>query len=494
MVGPSVADERMSDGARRFFGRPAQLVFWIVVVALIGYLLGPGAEYWPLRWWPFQTTPRVAVVEAPPTTSAPPGWTDAAKAALPAVVNVATVRSTKLPDDPFFRMFFGRNRLPRREHGLGSGVIVTADGYVLTNNHVVEGAQDIRVTLADRREMTARLIGTDSKTDLAVLKLPGGGYPVVAVADSNRVEVAEVVLALGNPFGLSQTVTQGIVSAVGRANVGIADYEDFIQTDAPINPGNSGGALVDVRGALIGINTAILSKTGGYTGIGFAVPVNMARQVMDQLVKRGRLTRGYLGVAVQQVTPALARGLGVSAARGIVVGDVALDSPAARAGLRRGDVITAVDGKPIDDAGQFRNLIAGSAPGTTRKLTILRDGQAQTLDVPLGDAPQRAPATAGRPGVPERPGLSVTDLTPEVARTLGLPSGLQSAVVTDVVPGSPAAEAGLRPGDVIQEVNRKPVRSAQEFAREVEQARGRDVVVLVNRGGSTAYAVIERAG
>jgi len=303
-----------------------------------------------------------------------------------------------------------------------------------------------------------------------------------------------VVLALGNPFGLSQTVTQGIVSAVGRANVGIADYEDFIQTDAPINPGNSGGALVDVRGALIGINTAILSKTGGYTGIGFAVPVNMARQVMDQLVKRGRLTRGYLGVAVQQVTPALARGLGVSAARGIVVGDVALDSPAARAGLRRGDVITAVDGKPIDDAGQFRNLIAGSAPGTTRKLTILRDGQAQTLDVPLGDAPQRAPATAGRPGVPERPGLSVTDLTPEVARTLGLPPGLQGAVVTDVVPGSPAAEAGLRPGDVIQEVNRKPVRSAQEFAREVEQARGRDVVVLVNRGGSTAYAVIERAG
>jgi S1-C subfamily serine protease len=321
MVGPSVASERVSPRSMRFYSPAAQLTFWVLGIVLAWYLIGPGAER--LRWWwPFHRAPRVAVVEAPPSASPPPGWTAAAKAALPAVVNVATARAAKLPDDPFSRLFFG-HRPPRRERGLGSGVIVTADGFVLTNNHVIEGAQDIRVTLADRREVSARLVGTDPKTDLAVLKLPGAGYPVVALADSSRVEVAEVVLALGNPFGLSQTVTQGIVSAVGRADLGIADYEDFIQTDAPINPGNSGGALVDARGALIGINTAIFSQTGGSQGIGFAVPVNMARQVMDQLVRRGRLTRGYLGVSLQQVAPALARGLGVSAERGVVVSGAA---------------------------------------------------------------------------------------------------------------------------------------------------------------------------
>ena len=492
MVGPSVASERVSPRSMRFYSPAAQLIFWILGIVLAWYLIGPGAErlHW---WWPFHRTPRVAVIEAPPSASPPPGWTAAAKAALPAVVNVATARPAKLPDDPFSRLFFG-NRPPRRERGLGSGVIVTADGFVLTNNHVVEGAQDIRVTLADRREVSARLVGTDPKTDLAVLKLPGAGYPVVALADSSRVEVAEVVLALGNPFGLSQTVTQGIVSAVGRADLGIADYEDFIQTDAPINPGNSGGALVDARGALIGINTAIFSQTGGSQGIGFAVPVNMARQVMDQLVRRGRLTRAYLGVSLQEVTPALARGLGVSAERGVIVGDVAPDSPAARAGLKRGDVILAVDGTPVDDVGRLRNLIAGTAPGTTLKLTVLRDGREQTLDVAVAEMPERGPATAARPSAPERPGLSVADVTPEVAKKLGLPPGLAGALVTEVIPGGPAAEAGLRPGDVIQEVNRKPVRSAAEFAREVEQARGRDIVVLVNRGGSTAYAVIERAG
>jgi len=494
MVGPSVAHERMSDGAQRFFSRPAQLVFWIGLLALLLFVVRPALEHAPRRWWPFESTPRARVVEAPPTTAPPPGWTDAAKAALPAVVNVATARVMKVPDNPFFRTLFGGQSIPRRERGIGSGVIVTADGYVLTNNHVVEGAQDIRVTLSDRREVTARVIGTDPRTDLAVLKLPGNGYPVVALADSSRVEVAEVVLALGNPFGLSHTVTQGIVSAVGRADVGIADYEDFIQTDAPINPGNSGGALVDARGALIGINTAIVSPTGGFSGIGFAVPVNMARQVMDQLVKRGHLTRGYLGVAVQEVTAALARGLGVSAQHGILVGDVAPESPAARAGLRRGDVITAVDGKPVDDVGRFRNLVASTEPGTALKLTVLRDGREQTVDVTVAESPKRAPTSAAAPNLPERPGLSVSDVTPEVGRALGLPPDVRGAVVTDVVPGGPAAEAGLRPGDVIVEVNRKRVQSPQDVVRELQQARGRDVVVLVNRGGSTAYAVLEGAG
>jgi serine protease Do len=312
------------------------------------------------------------------------------------------------------------------------------------------------------------------------------------VGDSSRVEVAEVVLAIGNPFGLSQTVTMGIVSAVGRANVGIADYEDFIQTDAAINPGNSGGALVSAGGALIGINTAIFSETGGYMGIGFAVPVNMARQVMEQLVRRGRLDRGYLGLAVQELTPAMARGLGLKTERGVVVADVVPEGPAARAGLRRGDVITAVDGKPVDDAGHFRNLVGNAPPGTPLRLTVLRDGGEQPVEVATGESPQRAPAAAAASRRPDGPGVSLADLTPELARKLGLPPGVQGAVVASVAPGGLAAEAGLRPGDVILEVNRQPVRGAQDAARALEQAGGRDAALLVNRAGSTAYVVMER--
>ena len=376
----------------------------------------------------------------------------------------------------------------------GRGSSSPRDGYVLTNNHVVDGAEDIRVTLSDRRELKARLVGADPKTDLAVLKLPGSGYSVLPVGDSSRVEVAEVVLAIGNPFGLAQTVTMGIVSAVGRANVGIADYEDFIQTDAAINPGNSGGALVSAGGALIGINTAIFTQSGGYMGIGFAVPINMARQVMDQLVTRGRLNRGYLGVAVQDVTPAIARGLGLSVEGGILVSDVTPGGPAAQAGLQRGDVITSIDGKPVTDVGHFRNLVAGTAPGTRVQLTILRNGRQQAAEVAIGEAPEPARPVAAAPARSQAglPDVAVTDVTPEVAQRLGLPPAVQGAVVTRVASGGPAAEAGLRPGDVIQEVNRQPVRSARDFARAVEQAGDRDVVALVNRGGTTTYVVIER--
>ncbi len=306
--------------------------------------------------------------------------------------------------------------------------------------------------------------------------------------------MAEVVLAIGDPFGLSQTVTMGIVSAVGRANVGVVDYEDFIQTDAAINPGNSGGALVTARAELIGINTAIFTQSGGYMGIGFAVPVNMTRQVMDQLVTRGRMTRGYLGVAVQDLTPAVKRGLGLSAVRGVLVGDVTPDSPAARAGLRRGDVIIAIDGKSVDDVGHFRNLVAGTTPGTKVRLTIVRDEREQTLEFAVGELPERTPVAAKVRDQPDSLGLSVVDVTPEVARRLKLSPGLQGAVVADVVPGGLAAEAGLRPGDVIPEINRKPVRSAQDFVQAIQQAGDRDLVMLVNRGGGSGYVVIERAG
>src|SRR3989442_9105370 len=332
---------------------------------------------------------------------------------MPAVVNIASARTVRGPagpptpffSDPFFRFFFSPERAPRRERSLGSGVIVTRDGYVLTNNHVVEGAQDIRVTLGDRREFTARLVGADSKTDIAVLKLPAGSFTIIPLGDSKRVDVAEVVLAIGNPFGLSQTVTMGIVSAVGRANLGIADYEDFIQTDAAINPGNSGGALVNARGELIGINTAIFSQNGGYMGIGFAVPVNMGRQVMEQIIKRGRLTRGYRGLTVQDLTPAVARGLGLWEARGVLVGDVSPDGPAPAAGIRRGDVITAVDDKPVDDVGHFRNLVADTPPGTRVRLTVKRDGREEPIEVAVGELPDRTP-TAAAAGAPGRPGAA----------------------------------------------------------------------------------------
>jgi serine protease Do len=474
------------------------LLLWVAIVAAGFLVFGSG---WELArgWWPTsRSVPAVAV--APANVGAPPsGWTAVAKAAMPAVVNISSSKTVRGPGgsapffaDPFFRFFPTPERAPRRERSLGSGVIVTPDGYVLTNSHVVEGADQIQVTLDDRREFKAKLIGADPKSDLAVLKLPGSGFATMVLGDSSKVEVAEVVLAIGNPFGLDRTVTMGIVSAVGRANLGIADYEDFIQTDAAINPGNSGGALVNGSGVLIGINTAIFSESGGYQGIGFAVPVNMARQVMNQLVSRGRLSRGYLGVTVQELTPAMARGLGLSTPRGILVSDVSPDGPAAQAGLNRGDVIVAIDGKPVTDVGHFRNHIAGTPPGTKEKLTILRDGREQSLDVAIAEIPERATVAASMPARPEGPGLEVVDLTPEIARRLGLPPGVQGAVVARIQPGGVAAEAGLRPGDVVQEVNRRPVRSAKDFTRALAEAGGQDVVMVVNRGGTTAYVIIER--
>jgi serine protease Do len=485
-----------------FFGRWGQGLFWAVLLVAGWFLLGPGAGRWP-GGWPFGR-PAPSVVVAQPGGGAPGGWTAVARAVMPAVVNIASARSVRTPEqgplapfftDPFFRYFFGGpETAPRRERSLGSGVLVTADGYVLTNHHVVEGAEDIRVTLADRREFQARLVGTDPRTDLAVLKLPGTGFPVVPLGDSARVAVAEVVLAVGNPFGLGQTVTMGIVSAVGRANVGIADYEDFIQTDAAINPGNSGGALVNTRGELIGINTAIFTQSGGSMGIGFAIPIDMARHVMEQLVTRGRVVRGYVGVAVQDLTPAMARALGLSDARGVLVADVVPDGPAAAAGLQRGDVIAAIDGRPVEDAGHFRNQVALTTPGARVRLTVVRQGRERALEVRVGELPEQRPAASR--AVRETPdplGLTVADLTPEGAARLGLPPGTRGALVTEVMPGGLAAEAGLRPGDVILEVNRRPVRSAREFVEAVRQSGRADLVLLVNRGGSTAFVLIERA-
>jgi len=456
--------------------------------------------------------PFSAVAAAPPVaTSRPvPDFTAVAKAAMPAVVNISSARIVRAPEggpffsDPFFRFFFGEEffrqfRVPRerREQSLGSGVLVKPEGIILTNNHVVENAKEVRVTLADKREFSARIVGTDPKTDLAVLRIAGGPFPVLALGDSDRVEVAEPVIAIGNPFGLSQTVTQGIISAVGRANVGITDYEDFLQTDAAINPGNSGGALVNARGELIGINTAIFSQTGGYMGIGFAIPSNMARTVMEQILKSGKVARGWLGVSIQDVTPAAARSLGLPEPRGALVGDVSPKSPAASAGLQRGDVILRLDGKPVEDSGHLRNLVASTPPGTTVSLTILREGKEQRMSVVVGEQPSERTAAREEapPTEPTRElGLIVTDPTPDLLRRLDLPRGARGALVREVQPGSPAQEAGLRPGDLIQEVNRRPIRSAREFAERVRQEKGKDLLLLVNRGGSTAFVVVEGSG
>ncbi|MBM4442066.1 MAG: Do family serine endopeptidase [Candidatus Rokubacteria bacterium] len=465
-----------------------------VAVALVAVLAGAfvltgGMDR--LRWQ--QAVQRQEPVLASPRSGGvtPEGWTGVAKAAMPAVVNIATSRGGERRD--LLRFFLGDpDAGAPRAQGLGSGVIVTQDGYVLTNNHVVEGARQIVVTLADRRELKGALVGADPKTDLAVVKLPASGLPALVLA-SGRAEVAEVVLAIGSPFGLTQTVTQGIVSAIGRANLGIADYEDFIQTDAAINPGNSGGALVNARGELIGINTAIVSQTGGSSGIGFAVPTTMARQVLEHVVKNGKVTRGYLGVSVQEATPRLTRALNVAVERGIVVVEVVPDGPAARAGLRRGDVITAVDGTPVDDVGQFRNLVAATPPGTRVTLTFARERErAQQAEVVVGELSDRAPAVASSGATPGPLGLAVTEATPEVARRLGVAPGTRGVVVADVTPGSRAAQAGIRPGDVILEVNRQPVGSVEELTRAFLQAKDGDLVVLVNRRGAVAYIPIER--
>jgi serine protease Do len=398
--------------------------------------------------------------------------------------------------DPLFRQFFGDDsggrQAPReeREQGLGSGVIVSPEGYILTNNHVVDGATDVRVTLLDKREFKASIVGTDPKTDVAVLKIDGSDLPQITVGDSSKVQVGDYALAIGNPFGVGQTVTMGIISATGRGGLGIEDYEDFIQTDAPINPGNSGGALVNDRGELIGINTAILSHgSGGNQGIGFAVPVNLARMVMDQIMKNGKVTRAYLGIVPQDVTPAMARAFGVKEHDGALVGDVSPNSPAQRAGVERGDIILQVNGKPVLDANSLRMNISMMLPDSTVTLKVLRDGSTRDLTAKLGEleppkgerASSESPTSSG--GLE---GVSVENLTPQASRQLGLPAGTAGVVVTDISPESPIADSDLQEGDVIQEVNHKPVRSVSEFQKLMHDA-GKEPLLLVNRHGNTFF-------
>jgi serine protease Do len=359
----------------------------------------------------------------------------------------------------------------------------------LTNNHVIDGATDVRVTFADKRQLDAKVIGSDPKTDIAVLKVQGTGFSAITIGDSSKVQVGDYALAIGDPFGVGQTVTMGIVSAMNRGNLGIEDYEDFIQTDAPINPGNSGGALVNDRGELIGINTAILSHgSGGNEGIGFAVPVNLAREVMDQIMDHGKVNRAYLGVIIQDVTPSISKAMGLKEMKGVLIGDVSPSGPAQKSGIKRGDIILEVNGKPVSDSRDLRMNISMMKANAIVKLRILRDGSQSDMNVTLGDLPDQKEQAKVEEGHSEGAleGVTLENLDGQTARQLGLPATTSGVVVTDISPSSPLVNAGLRTGDVIQEVNHQPVKNVSQLEEAVRKA-GKNPLLLVNRKGNTLF-------
>ena len=431
---------------------------------------------------------------------------DIAERATPSVVNVASRRTVKnrgQQQDEMFRFFFGpRGGEPeeREQRGLGSGVIYSKDGLVLTNNHVIEGADEITVQTSDGTDYDAEVVGTDEKSDVAVLRLKGTPKDLVPirVGDSTNLRVGDVVLAIGNPFGFSQTVTMGIVSAKGRSETGIVDYADFIQTDAAINPGNSGGALVNMQGELVGINTAIISRSGGYQGIGFAIPSNMASQIAKSLLEHGRVVRGWLGIGIQDVDPDLAGALSLPTADGVLVSDVEPASPADKGGLQRGDVILTVDGKKTNSSTQLRNLIAEAGANKKVELAILRGGKPQSLSMTLGELKTDKPEAAKGEPSGARPeslqGLQVEPLTPNLRARLELPSTIkQGVVITGVAPGSVAQSAGLAPGDVVLELNKQPVGSVQELRDAYKKPSPKGgVLLLIYREGRTRYVVLGR--
>jgi len=449
-------------------------------------------------------TPAAALPALSPVP-APGGYADLVERVAPSIV---TVRSERLVETagyrsrgrrgeqlpPFFRGFgLPDDQQPRRQSGLGSGVVVNTDGTILTNHHVVEGAGKVKVELSDRRTFEARVVGTDAPSDLAVLKIEAKGLRALSLGDSDAVRVGDVVLAFGNPLGVGQTVTMGIVSAKGRATgFGDGSFEDFLQTDAPINQGNSGGALVSTSGQLVGINSQILSGSGGNIGIGFAIPAQMARSVMTQLVGGGEVHRGLLGVTVQGVTSDLAQSLGLPDVAGALVSDVTPDSPAARAGIERGDVLVRLEGQPVTDANVLRNRIASTRPGSTVSVGLVRDGQEKTVRVELGELKTARTAGGGAPEREEsgRLGLAVQPLRPEDAKELGI-SSKTGLLVSEVDPDGPAAEAGLQPGDVIEQVNRRPVTDVAGLRAAVKASGDKPSLFLVNRRGGRAFLTVE---
>ena len=426
------------------------------------------------------------------------------KKAAPSVVNIYSthivhIRPMRIPTfvDPFFRQFFdnqfpnnGRERT-RREQSLGSGVIVSPDGYILTANHVVDGADEIEVAIADnKKEFTARVIGTDPPTDVAVLKIDAKDLPAITLGDSDQLEVGDIVLAIGNPFRVGQTVTMGIVSALGRSGLaGFNQYQNFIQTDAAINPGNSGGALVDAEGRLVGINTAIISSTRGSEGVGFAVPINMARHVMERLIAGGKVTRGDLPILLQDITPGLAKSFDLPDQNGALVSDVFPNTPAEKAGIKPGDVIVGLNGKDITDVNSFQLAVSESAPESSATVKLLHNGRPETVTVTLTELPvevapsgndQKKPGS-GNSMIDALAGVKVADLEPEVRRQLGVPPSVRGALVSELEPASNSAEAGLQYGDVIMEIDRQPVSNSSDAVKLGRQARGDQILLKIWR-------------
>jgi serine protease Do len=429
-------------------------------------------------------------------------WVRLAEKLTPAVVNVRTVgeaRPSRTPPIPEpFRRFMpsppeGGEREPRR--GVGSGFVIDPNGYIVTNHHVVDGAKAVEVALSDGRNLQARVVGSDSETDVALLKIDATGLPSIPLGNSAALKVAEPVMAIGNPFGLDHTVTVGIVSATGRF-IGQGRYDDFIQTDAAINPGNSGGPLINTRGEAVGINSAIFSRGGGFQGIGFAIPIDLARPVLAQLQASGKVVRGWLGVAIQPLTAELAKSFGISGTQGALIASVTEESPAAKAGLRPGDVIVGFDGKPVEGPRVLPVLVANTAVGRSVPLVIVRDGARRTVAVTVGnlaDSQESRVASLGRPEsrTSERLGLALTEVTPEVAQRFGLQIE-KGVIVTGVKPDSPAAQAGLAPGDIIREVNRVPVQGLDDVERGIASGPGGadQVLLRVEREGAQRYVVI----
>ena len=437
------------------------------------------------------------------------------KKAGPAVVHVAvekaaTVKNmgqfpSDLFNDPFFERFFGpQSRQPRvnpkqdnkrsfKQKAAGSGFIIASDGFILTNNHVVEDAEKITVRLADKREFTAKVVGTDPQSDVAIIKIDGKDLPILPLGNSDALEVGEWVIAIGSPFELSQTVTVGVVSAKGRNRMGITDYENFIQTDAAINPGNSGGPLLNIRGEAVGMNTAIFSRSGGYMGIGFAIPINMAKSIEQQLRKSGKVTRGWLGIAIQDVNEELAKSFGHKMSGGALISEVTEGSPAKKSGLLQGDIVVAIDGVPVTDVADLRNKIAMILPNTNLPLRIIRDGKEKELVVTIGEQPADMASIAKKmtgAGLSEM-GLTLQDLTDEVAKQFDY-SKNQGVLIADVDPDSPAAQVGLQPGQLVEEVNRIRVQNLKELEQAMKKSNNpKQVLLRVRSGKNSQYVVLQ---
>jgi Do/DeqQ family serine protease len=480
----------------RWFWRPLGVAA-IVAAALVA----SGAVPRMSATTPAATAPAAVTSTAPPVVTS---YADTVSKAAPAVVTVRIERKAEaspsvfqFQDDPFFQRFFGpgqqgrmRSAPPAIERGVGSGVIISPDGNILTNNHVVGGAEHVTVNLSDGREFSAKVLGTDPATDLAVVHIDATDLPTLPLGDSDRVRVGDVVLAIGNPLDVGQTVTMGIISAKGRTTGNGDSYEDFLQTDAPINQGNSGGALITAAGELVGINSQIVSNSGGSIGIGFAIPSNMAKNVAHQLVATGQVRRAIIGVTVQSVTSDLAKSLRLSDVHGALVSSVTEGGPAAKAGVQQSDVIVKLNGQDVEDSNQLRNHVSALSPGTTVTLDLIRQGSPRQVSVTLGELPATDRADAGQPSKDDDLGMTLAPMSPMVARQFQIPTTVRGVAVTDLDPAGAAARAGIRPGDVVRQINGQAVTTPEDLRAALAKAKDRPALAYVQRGDQSLYLAL----